>query len=80
MGEPLWERKGPIEGDGPFLPFLQAGAVHFSLFSLFPLLASPSLLLAPLCLWSAPQLQVSHSTFLYFLFFFPGICLEFLSV
>ncbi|XP_040951237.1 phosphatidyl-N-methylethanolamine N-methyltransferase isoform X2 [Gossypium hirsutum] len=57
MGEPLWERKGPIKGDGPCLPFHQANSVRFSLFRFFLLLASPSLLLAPLCLRSVPQLQ-----------------------
>lgn len=54
MGQSLWERKGTIKGDGTRLAFLEAGAVHLSLFCVFSLMASAPLLLAPCCLWSVP--------------------------
>jgi hypothetical protein len=59
MGEPMWEIQGPIKGDGLCFTFPQVVAVHFSFFSFHSLLAASSLLLAPLWLWSVPQLQVS---------------------
>jgi len=66
MGESMWERQEPIKGYVSCFTFPQVVAVHFSFFSFHSLLASSSLLLAPLWLWSVPQLQVSQS--LYYLY------------
>jgi hypothetical protein len=58
MGGPVWEGAGPIKGDGPRLSFAEGGSVGLTLLCVLPLLASPSLLLAPPRLWPVPQLQV----------------------
>lgn len=58
MGGPVWEGAGPIEGDGPRLASPEAGSVGVTLLRFIPLLATPSLLLAPPYLWPVPQLQV----------------------
>ncbi|KAJ6702331.1 PHOSPHATIDYLETHANOLAMINE N-METHYLTRANSFERASE [Salix koriyanagi] len=58
MGEPMWEIQEPIEGYVLCFTFPKVAAVHFPFFSFHSLLASSSLLLAPLWLWSVPQLQL----------------------
>lgn len=58
MGCSVWKRAWPMQSDGLCCSFPEADSVSLSLFRLNLLLASPSLLLAPHCLWSVPKLQV----------------------
>jgi hypothetical protein len=72
----VWEGAGPIKGDGPRLPFAEGGSVGLTLLCVLPLLASPSLLLAPPRLWPVPQLQVRPFLSLVFMQHTCAVCVR----